>query len=62
MAVDPRMKQVKLEVAESQLTPLTSMALSAFAKSLIAERDGDATEANRWLTTALKQEAKHEAK
>tara|TARA_R110000765_G_scaffold226092_1_gene330015 strand:- start:170 stop:355 length:186 start_codon:yes stop_codon:yes gene_type:complete len=59
---DERMKEIKLEIAESQLTPLVNMALSAFAKSLIAERDGDATGSTRWLNTALKQEAKHEAK
>tara|TARA_R100001244_G_scaffold104619_1_gene77598 strand:- start:2 stop:187 length:186 start_codon:yes stop_codon:yes gene_type:complete len=59
---DERMKQVKLEVAESQLNPLANMALSAFAKSLIAERDGDAAGATRWLTTALKQEANAAAK
>ncbi len=59
MAVDPRMEQVRLEVKESQLTPLpNAMTLSAFAKSLIAESDGDTTKANKWLDTALKQEAK----
>tara|TARA_R110002110_G_scaffold134260_2_gene317410 strand:+ start:2555 stop:2746 length:192 start_codon:yes stop_codon:yes gene_type:complete len=56
------MEAVKLEVTESQLIPLPGLTLSAFAKSLIAERDGDATGATSWLSRALKQEAKEAEK
>ena len=59
MAPDPRIAIVKKEVEESQLAPLPNgMALMAFSKSLIAERDGDAAGGSRWLTTALKYEAR----
>ena len=59
MAPDARIAIVKKEVEESQLAPLPNgMALMAFSKSLIAERDGDAAGVSRWLTTALKYEAR----
>ena len=58
MAVDPRMKAVALEIKDSQLTPLRSTVLNAFALALIAERDDDAAGVYKWLNAALKQEAK----
>jgi hypothetical protein len=58
MAVDSRLTTVKEEIKESQLTPLPPMALNAFALALIAERDDNAAGVFKWLTTALKQEAK----
>ena len=58
MALDPRMKAVRLEIEESQLTPLRSAALNAFALALIAERDDDTDGATRRLNIALKQEAR----
>jgi hypothetical protein len=52
------MKAVALEIKDSQLTPLRSTVLNAFALALIAERDDDAAGVFKWLTAALKQEAK----
>ena len=58
MALDPRVKEVKEGITSSELHPLTGMALTAFAKAVIAEGDGDAKAAKKWLGHALKQEAK----
>jgi hypothetical protein len=52
------MKAVALEIKDSQLTPLRSTVLNAFALALIAERDDNAAGVFKWLTAALKQEAK----
>jgi len=70
MPIDPRVTPVKEEISSLELTrsrksskgpkvtPLTGMALTAFAKAVIAEGDGDAKAAKKWLGHALKQEAK----
>jgi hypothetical protein len=52
------MKAVALEIKESELTPLRSAVLNAFALALIAERDDDTAGATRRLNIALKQEAR----
>ena len=58
MAVDPRQAPIKEEIKSSQLTEMPSMALAAFTKALIAESDEDAEGSTKWLTVALRQEAK----
>tara|TARA_Y100000296_G_scaffold8491_1_gene10013 strand:+ start:685 stop:915 length:231 start_codon:yes stop_codon:yes gene_type:complete len=73
MPIDPRVTPVKEEISSLELTrsrksskgpkvtPLTGMALSAFAKAVIADRDDDHVTAERWLGLAIKEEAKQKA-
>ena len=58
MAIDARLAPVREEIKESQLAPLPSRSLNAFALALIAERDDDATGVTKWLDIAIKYEAK----
>lgn len=58
MTIDPRVEPVKKEIASLELSPLKGLALTVFAKAVVAERDDDHTAANKWLGHAVKQEAK----
>ena len=46
-------KAAKAEIAESQLVPLPAMALTAFAKAVAFEREGDKEATDKWFAKAL---------
>ena len=50
-------KAAKAEIAESQLVPLPAMALTAFAKAVAFEREGDKEATDKWFAKALEVEA-----
>ena len=55
-------KAAKAEIAEAQLVPLPAMALTAFAKAVAFEREGDKEATDKWFAKALEVEANALAK
>ena len=50
-------KAAKAEIAELQLVPLPAMVLTAFAKAVVFEREGDKEATDKWFAKALEVEA-----
>ena len=55
-------KATKADILALQLMPLPAMALTAFAKAVVFELDGDKEATDKWFAKALEVEANALAK